>query len=156
MLPWNYQLGGLHLKLDPLSGYFAMVIALVCGLSALYGRDYLKPYINEKHLGVSWSMFLLLFASMMLAISAWNGILFLVAWEIMSLSSFFLVIFESHRPGVLAAGWTYLVATHLGTAFLMVMFLLLGHNHSYDFNLIHASGPRPQPRRFRNALPVCR
>ncbi|MFK5951951.1 MAG: proton-conducting transporter membrane subunit [Desulfobacterium sp.] len=139
--PWNYQLGGFHLKLDPLSGYFAMVIAMVCGLSALYGRDYLKPYANEKHLGVSWSMFLLLFASMLLVITAWNGVLFLVAWEIMSLSSFFLVIFESHRPGVLAAGWTYLVATHLGTAFLMVMFLLLGQNHSYDFNVIQASGP---------------
>lgn len=141
MLPWKYQLGALHLKMDPLSGYFAVVIAVVCGLCALYGRDYLKPYANEKHLGVSWSMFLLLFASMMLVITAWNGVLFLVAWEIMSISSFFLVIFESHRPGVLSAGWTYLVATHLGTAFLMVMFMMLGHNHSYDFNVIHTSGP---------------
>lgn len=141
IFPWQYQLGAVHLKMDPLSGYFAMLIAIVCGLSALYGRDYLKPYANEKHLGLSWSMFLLLFAGMMLVITAWNGVLFLVAWEIMSISSFFLVIFESHRPGVLSAGWTYLVATHLGTAFLMVMFLLMGHNHSYDFNVIQASGP---------------
>ena len=141
ILSWQYQLGALHFKMDPLSGYFAVVISMVCGLCALYGRDYLKPYANEKHLGLSWSMFLLLFASMMLVISAWNGVLFLVAWEIMSISSFFLVIFESHRPGVLTAGWTYLVATHLGSAFLMVMFLLLGQNHSYDFNVIAPSGP---------------
>ncbi len=141
--PWNYQLGAVHLKMDPLSGYFAMVIAIVCGLAALYGRDYLKPYAGKKHLGISWSMFLLLSASMMLVITAWNGVLFLVAWEIMSISSFFLVIFESHRPGVLSAGWTYLVATHLGTAFLMVMFMVLGENHCYDFNVIHISGPMP-------------
>ncbi len=141
VLPWKYQLGTLHLKMDPLSGYFVMVIAIVCSLSALYGSQYMKPYAHKKHLGASWSMFLLLAAGMMLVVTAWNGILFLVAWEIMSISSFFLVIFESHRPGVLTAGWTYLVATHLGTAFLMVMFLLLGQHHSYDFDVIQTSGP---------------
>ena len=44
-----------------------------------------------------------------------NGILFLMAWEIMSLASFFLVTFEDEREDVRRAGWTYLVATHIGT-----------------------------------------
>ena len=44
----------------------------------------------------------------------------------MSLTSFFLVIFESEKPRTQRAGWTYLVATHLGTALLLAMFALLG------------------------------
>jgi len=145
ILPWGLTLGALHLKMDPLSGFFAMVIALVCGLSAMYGKSYLAVYTNKKHLGWCWSFFLLLMFGMMLVITAWDGVLFLIAWEIMSVSSFFLVIFESERPGVLKAGWTYLVATHLGTACLMVMFMLLGSSHSYDFNVVHVSGALATP-----------
>jgi len=140
VLPWVFQLGTLHLKMDPLSGYFGLVISLVSGLSAIYGGQYLDAYAQKKHLGVSWSLFLILTASMMLVITAWDGVLFLIAWEIMSVSSFFLVIFESERPGVLKAGWIYLVATHLGTACLLVMFMVMGSNHSYDFNLVQVSG----------------
>ena len=55
-----------------------------------------------------------------------NGVLFLVAWEMMSLASFFLVTFEDEQASVRAAGWTYLVATHCGTAFLLALFLLMG------------------------------
>jgi len=145
ILPWKLMLGALHLKMDPLSGFFAMVIALVCGVSAIYGKSYLAVYADKKHLGWCWSFFLLLLFSMLLVITAWNGVLFLIAWEIMSVSSFFLVIFESDRPGVLKAGWTYLVATHLGTACLMVMFMLLGSSHVYDFNVIPMSGALATP-----------
>ena len=55
----------------------------------------------------------------------------------MSLASFFLVTFEDEQESVREAGWTYLVATHLGTAFLLVLFLLLvgeaGHSILTDF-----------------------
>jgi len=140
VLPWGFQLGSLHLKMDPLSGYFGLVISLVSGLAAVYGGQYMGMYAKKKQLGLSWSLFLILIASMMLVITAWDGVLFLIAWEIMSVSSFFLVIFESERPAVLKAGWIYLVATHLGTACLLVMFMIMGNNHSYDFNAVQVSG----------------
>ena len=59
-------------------------------------------------------------------VAAHDGLLFLVAWEIMALSPFFLVIFDDRRAAVRHAAWTYLAATHLGTAFLLVLFVLLG------------------------------
>src|ERR1700716_2416220 len=59
-------------------------------------------------------------------IAAHDGLLFLVSWEIMALSPFFLVIFDDRKPAVRHAAWTYLAATHLGTAFLLVVFVLLG------------------------------
>ena len=44
----------------------------------------------------------------------------------MALSPFFLVVFDDRKASVRHAGWTYLTATHLGTAFLLVLFVVLG------------------------------
>ena len=75
----------------------------------------------------------------MLVVVARNGLLFLVAWEIMSLASFFLVTFEYEKPMVRQAGWIYLIATHIGTAFLIVFFILLGRQAgSLDFDKVSA------------------
>jgi hydrogenase-4 component B len=77
-------------------------------------------------LGSHWFFYCVLVASMALVTLARNAVLFLVAWELMSLSSWVLVTFEHEKEGVRQAGITYLVATQIGTAFLLVMFLLLG------------------------------
>jgi formate hydrogenlyase subunit 3/multisubunit Na+/H+ antiporter MnhD subunit len=59
----------------------------------------------------------------------------------MSLTSFFLVTFDDDSEDVRRAGWTYLVATHLGTAFLLGMFLLLGRGAAtLDFDAFAAAG----------------
>ncbi|RPI62723.1 MAG: hypothetical protein EHM48_03635, partial [Planctomycetaceae bacterium] len=95
------------------------------------------PHKNaaRKNLGVSWFFYNLLFASMLLVVVARNGVMFLVAWEVMSLASFFLVMFEHEKQAVRQAGWTYLVATHLGTAFLLALFVMLGwQNQTLDFD----------------------
>ena len=135
---WILNQGGdavlsIHLCMDPLSAFFCAVTGLITGIAAVYGGGYLKEYAHEKNLGVSWAFFLILSASMLLVETAWDGIFFLVVWEIMSLSSFFLVIFEGEKPEVLKAGWIYLVATHFATAFLMVMFMILGSSGSFSF-----------------------
>jgi formate hydrogenlyase subunit 3/multisubunit Na+/H+ antiporter MnhD subunit len=71
---------------------------------------------------------------MALVVTAANAVLFLAAWEIMSLSSFLLVAFEHDRAEVRRAAWIYLLATHLGTAFLFALFLLAGtRTGSFDF-----------------------
>ena len=61
----------------------------------------------------------------------------------MSLTSYFLVTFDDEKEEVREAGLTYLVATHLGTAFLLAFFVLLaGSAGSLDFAAI-ASAPNP-------------
>jgi hydrogenase-4 component B len=63
-----------------------------------------------------------------------NGLLFLVAWEIMSLSSFFLVLHRHEEKESLDAAWIYLVATHIGAAFLLGFFLFAAsQTGSLDF-----------------------
>jgi formate hydrogenlyase subunit 3/multisubunit Na+/H+ antiporter MnhD subunit len=134
LLPWSMPGGELRLELDALSGFFLVPTLLLSALAAIYGTEYLKPFAKGKSLGVSWFCFNLLVASMALVLVARNGVLFLLAWETMALASFFLVAFESEKPEVREASWIYLIATHLGTAFLLAMFVLLAQESgSFDF-----------------------
>ncbi len=134
-LPWAVPLGGFHLQLDALSALFLLPVLGLSGIAAVYGAEYLRGSLRPQALGFSWFCYNLLIASMALVVVARNGVLFLVAWEVMALSSFFLVTFEHEREEVREAAWTYLVATHLGTAFLVAFFLILGARAgSFDFD----------------------
>ncbi len=132
---WSVPFGSFYLALDGLSAFFVLAIAAVCILAAVYGAEYMKAHLGRKNLGSPWFFYNVLFASMLLVVTARNGVLFLMAWEFMSLASFFLVMFEHEKSEVREAGWTYLAATHLGTAFLLAMFVLLGWgNQTWDFD----------------------
>ncbi len=63
---------------------------------------------------------------MVLLLLARNGVLFLLAWEIMALAGFFLITTEQEKPEARRAGFIYLCATHAGTLALFGMFALLG------------------------------
>jgi formate hydrogenlyase subunit 3/multisubunit Na+/H+ antiporter MnhD subunit len=62
---------------------------------------------------------------MVMVLVARTVILFLVAWEVMSVAAFCLVTFEHEKAEVWRAGWIYLIATHIGATFLVFAFLLL-------------------------------
>jgi hydrogenase-4 component B len=133
-LAWPLPGAAITLQIDALSAFFLLVIGLVSGLSALYGVAYLESYQGHKNLGLVWFFYHLLFAGMLVVVTSRNAVLFLVAWEVMAVASFFLVMFEHEQPEVTKAGWIYLAATHLGTAFLLAFFVLLGQgSSSLDF-----------------------
>jgi len=137
---WDVPYGTLYLTLDPLAAFFLIPIFLIASLAALYGTEYLEVYRGRKEIAPPWFFLNILTASMTAVILAHNAILFLMAWETMALSSFFLVTFEDEKETTRQAGWTYLVASHTGTAFLLVMFILLGrHNGSLDFDHLSVS-----------------
>jgi formate hydrogenlyase subunit 3/multisubunit Na+/H+ antiporter MnhD subunit len=139
-LAWQIPGGSFFVELDALSAFFLLPILGLSALAAVYGSEYLLAYREKKWLGPPWFFFNLLVASMVLVVVARNGVLFLMAWEVMALASFFLVTFEDESDSVREAGWTYLVATHLGTAFLLAFFLLLGGGSgSLDFDRLGAA-----------------
>ncbi|MDK9701352.1 MAG: proton-conducting transporter membrane subunit [bacterium] len=134
-LPWSVPYGSFYIELDALSAFFLLPIFLLTGLSAVYGARYLWEPKNEKRLGSHWLFFCLLAVSMVMVAVSRNAILFLVAWEVMALSSFFLVTMDDEKESVQQAGWTYLVSTHLGTMVLFFFFILIGHKSgSLDFD----------------------
>ena len=135
-LTWAWGLPGVAWRLgaDPLSAFFLVPISILGALAALYGAEYLNTPALRPASGTCWFCYNLLVASMVLLVLARDAVLFLVAWETMALSSFFLVAYERSKPAVRNAAWTYLVATHLGTGFLLALFALLGRQaQSWDF-----------------------
>ena len=122
---WSLPMGSLFLKIDALAAFFLMIIFVISFLCAVYNYGYLQPYAANRNLGVPRLFMNLLIAGMALVVTAANGILFIIAWEIMSFAAYFLVVFEDKNEQVQGAGFTYLIATHIGTAFLFFMFWLL-------------------------------
>lgn len=120
VLPWSMPMGSLALRLDPLAAFFLVPTLVVAALAAQYGRGYLQGKGAS-----SWLWFNLMVAALVLVLLSADGLLFLMAWETMSVSSFLLVVLHDERPEVRKAGLTYLVATHLGTAFLFALFLVV-------------------------------
>lgn len=123
---WHVPVGEFALGIDTLSAFFLVPIFVLTALAAVYGGEYMQAYRGHRSLGAPAFFFNVLAASMVMVVVARNGLVFLMAWELMSLSAYFLVTFEHEREEVRRAGWVYLVATHLGAAFLFGLFMLLG------------------------------
>ncbi len=137
--PWQLPFASFSLQLDPLSAWFAAIILGLSAVAAIYGIEYMSHYGGKKNLGVSWLFYSLLVVTMTLVTAARNGVLFMLAWEGMALASYFLVVFEDEKPEVRDAGRVYLIASHLGVAFVTAFFVLLGEEAgTLDFSGIVA------------------
>jgi hydrogenase-4 component B len=143
-VPWAVPFGSFSVALDPLTSWFLLPLLPLAALAASYGAASMERghggETGKRRAGTSWFFFDVLVASLLLVLIARNAILFLVAWEVMALASFFLVTWHDDRREVRDAGWIYLVATHVGTAFLLAMFALLGARAgSLDFGPLAAA-----------------
>ena len=109
--------------LDALSAWFLVLIAAVGAAAAAYGVTYLAA--ERAHRPVRWAHlgFAVLLASMMVVVVAQAAVLFLLAWEVMAVSAYLLIVHEGERAEVARAGLVYLVLTHVGTLALFGMFL---------------------------------
>ncbi len=144
-LPWQVPNGALALGLDPLSALFAATIFGLGLAAAPFGAGYLRG--RTRGIGPFALFFNLLLASMATLVAARHAVLFLVAWEIMTISSFLLVSLEHEDAAVRSAARIYLVASHLGTALVFGVFLALGAAagslHFEAFAALRASGALP-------------
>jgi formate hydrogenlyase subunit 3/multisubunit Na+/H+ antiporter MnhD subunit len=92
----------------------------------VYGFFYMESTWSRRAAGPPAFFFNLMLASMVLVLLARGAVILLVAWEIMTLASYLLVTFEHEEAEVRRAGWVYLIAGHIGVAFLVAFFLVLG------------------------------
>ena len=128
-------LGKINFIIDALSAFFILVISVMSFVGTLYAIGYIKPYLNKNKLISSHFFFLsLLISSMLLVVTVQNALFFLIVWELMSLSSFFLVIFEDEKKEVLSAGINYLITMHISILFIIIGFILLTlKSGNFDF-----------------------
>jgi len=124
----NFYEGSLRLQIDKLSAYFIIIINFTSLSGYIYANKYLKPYqdtYSNLNFALHFFNFFLLNLSMLLVVMIKSGLGFLLAWEMMSLSSFFLVIFESKKPDVIKTGISYLVQMHVAFLALLIGFILV-------------------------------
>ena len=118
--------GGLALRLDALGAFFLVVIGVGAIPAALYGAGYTAAYKDGRAslplLGAMFNLFLL---TMSLVTLADNVLTFLLMWEGMSLTSYFLVTTEAGEERTRNAGLWYIGMTHAGLGMLLAAFLLL-------------------------------
>jgi len=125
--------------MDNLSAFFVFVISLLVVPISIYSVSYTREYQDPKSVALLAVLYNLFALSMILVVTADNALLFLLVWELMSVSSYFLVTFEHEKPENVQAGLIYLVMTHVGTAFIILSFLLFYQQvHSLDFAVFRA------------------
>ena len=132
---WNLVLDSVPFVIDRLSAFFIVVISLITTLAYVYSIGYMLPYSDKSKKFASHCFMLpVLSAAMLLVVTVQNALFFLIVWEIMSLASFFLVIFEDDKKEVLKSGIKYLIYMHISVIFIIALFALLSiKSGSYDF-----------------------
>ena len=139
--------GGLALRLDSLGAFFLVVIGVGAIPAALYGAGYTAVYEDGRAslrlLGMMFNLFLL---TMSLVTLADNVLTFLLMWEGMSLTSYFLVMTEAGEERTRNAGLWYIGMTHAGLVMLLAAFLLFtGGAGSGAFADLRAIAPSLAP-----------
>ena len=130
--------GDIPIHIDGLSAWFILIINFTSITGVIYGIGYLKPYQNSSpKLTLHWILFVIFQLSMVWVCMLQHCLAFLVAWEIMSLSSMLLVIFDHDKPKTLKAGINYLVQMHISVVFLTVGFIwVYFQTGSFSFDAI--------------------
>jgi len=143
-LHFRMPLGEFYIGVDPLSAFFLLTITCLFLWAGLYGYGYLKHY-EKKNLSVHYALYHMALISLMLVVTAKNAVLFLMAWEMVTIVSYFLMIFYDEEKTVRNAGYLFLIAAHTGTFCLWIMFLQMGqHTGSMNFDqMMLASFPLP-------------
>lgn len=138
LLAGTIPFGPVSIKIDALSAWFILVIDFTMITGAIYGLNYMKQYLGQRtNLTMHWLAYILLHISLIIICSVQNAMVFLLSWEMMALSAFILIIFESYKADTLKAGINYLIQSHVSILFLMLGFIYVAvKTDSYDFNAI--------------------
>ena len=144
-LSFNYPLSLPFVKLeffvDPLAAFFLMLISLLSIPVLIYSIGYLQAEYIEKNVGVLSALYHMFVLSMLLVVCAANGFLFLFLWECMTLVSFAFVVSDTKSADSQKAGFIYLLMTHIGSVFLLLIFLILAkQTGSFSFASFHNVG----------------
>ncbi|MBP2644924.1 MAG: hyfB 2 [Firmicutes bacterium] len=138
-LPFQLTYMAFSVRVDTLSAYFLGIIGLVAAAASMYAIAYGKEYFKQRFILMA-ELYLAFILSMLLVVTVNHVFMFLVVWEVMSVTSFLLVGQENSQASTKAA-YLYLVMTHVGTAFIMTAFLLLANSSgSMEFTALRVLG----------------
>ncbi len=132
-----------HTRLDPLSAYFLLVLGLAGTGISTFAAGYFRSGEGTAPalLGLHYHVFL---AAMAMVILADDAYLFMVAWETMALSSYFLVTSHHRIPEIRSAGFLYLIMAHVGAICILLSFgVLQGGSWHFTFDAMRGASLTP-------------
>jgi len=126
------------LEISKLSAYFILTLSILTLCVSVYSISYLSQYYGKRNTSLFNFLFGLFILSLVSVFSSANMLIFLLAWEVMALTSYFLVIFESENPETQKSGTLYLIMTHIATAFLTIAFITI-YSYTGSFDIVNAA-----------------
>jgi hydrogenase-4 component B len=140
-LPWLVW----HLRVDALAGFFLLLIGTVVIAAACYGPAYVREFEHGRDpLSVLGAFTGLFIAGMLGVVIADDAFLFMVAWEVMSLSSYFLVAYQHEQAANRQAAILYLLMAHIGGLCILLGYgVLAGFGDGFSFDAMRAAHLSP-------------
>jgi hydrogenase-4 component B len=121
-----------------LAALFTLALGIVAIATSIYAYGYTASITSGRRAGTLGFFVNLLLLSLSLVFTAANVLVFLTAWEVMTLSAYCLVSFEHQVEETREAGILFFIMSHVGTGFLILGFLLLSQwNGSFEFSAFH-------------------
>ncbi len=129
------------IRLDGLGTYFLFIIQLVAIPTTIYNFSYLQHYIEEKRSIKSFvTFYIILLTSTQFIVIANQAILFLVSWEVMSITGYLGMMLEKEKEEVQHGSFYYFAASHVLIFILYILFFLLHQQTgSWFFSDYHIS-----------------
>ncbi|MDQ6916634.1 MAG: hydrogenase 4 subunit B, partial [Pseudomonadota bacterium] len=127
-----------HLRLDSLSAFFLLLLGATAAGISTFSAGYFRESDGSTP-GLLCFEYHVFLAAMALVLVADDAYLFMVAWESMALSSYFLVTTDHHIAETRRAGFLYLLIAHLGAIGILLCFgVLRGESGDYTFGSMRA------------------
>jgi len=132
-----------HVRLDALSRFFLLLIGAASTGVSLFAAGYFRAGEGTAP-GLLCLQYHVFLASMALVVMADDAYLFMVAWETMALSSFFLVTTQHRIPEIRSAGFLYLLIAHVGAIGILLCFgVLQGGTWEFTFDAMRGGELSP-------------
>jgi hydrogenase-4 component B len=131
------------ITIDNLSAFFLLGLSVLVLCVSVYSLGYISHYYGKRNVGLFNFLYATFILSMFLVITAGNAVFFFVVWEIMSVLSYFLVVFESEHEENQKAGTFYIIMTHIGASFLLIGFMMMFH-YTNSFDIFADSAAIPE------------
>jgi hydrogenase-4 component B len=132
-----------HLRLDALSGFFLLLLGLAGAGISIFASGYFRSGEGTAP-GLLCLQYHVFLASMALVVIADDAYVFMVAWETMALSSYFLVTSQHRIPEIRRAGFLYLLMAHIGALCILLSFgVLQGGSWQFTFDAMRAARLTP-------------
>jgi formate hydrogenlyase subunit 3/multisubunit Na+/H+ antiporter MnhD subunit len=122
-----------HLRLDSLAAVFVLLLGFASTGISIFAAGYFRKGEGAAP-GLMCLQYHIFLASMLLVLLADDAYAFMVAWEGMALSSFFLVTTDHRHAEIRRAGYLYLLIAHVGAIGILLSFgVMTAGSGDYSF-----------------------